>query len=450
MIRRRPPAERAMSDPRERLILFTRYPEPGTTKTRLIPLLGPEGAAAFQARMSRHAVQTAGRLSAERGVSLEIRHEGGSVGQLRAWLGSRHEYRPQGPGSLGRKMAQSLAAAFDSGAERAVIIGSDIPGIAAADLARGFDALRCHDLVFGPTADGGYYAVGATADGFRRGSTFLDERIPWGSSRVLAQSTDAARAKGQRWALLEARDDVDRPEDLPAAIKTLSAAAGPMRLSVIIPALNEAQQIGATLACLPIEVEAIVVDGGSRDATAAIAESRQARVLKARPPRAIQMNAGAALASGASLIFLHADTRLPRDMAAQVAATLARPHTGAGAFHLKIDSRHPGLRLIARVANWRSRWLQMPYGDQALFMQRDLFWGLGGFAPLAIMEDFDIVRRLKKRTRVRLAPGWAVTSARRWQQHGILATWLCNQWMITAFHLGAPTERLARWYRFKG
>jgi hypothetical protein len=441
-----------MSDSRERLILFTRYPEPGTTKTRLIPLLGPEGAAAFQERMSRHAVQAAARLSQERGVPLEIRHEGGSVGQMRAWMGPRHTYRPQGPGSLGRRMQLCLAQAFASGAERAVIIGADIPGITAADLARGFEALRRHDLVFGPTADGGYYAIGATADGFRRGSPYLDERIPWGTAGVLAQSTDAARAMGLSWTLLEVRADVDRPEDLPAAMKTLAEATGPARLSVIIPALNEAEQIGATLSSLPVsaEVEVIVADGGSRDGTAAIAASRQARVLTTRPPRALQMNAGAAVASGATLLFLHADTRLPRDMAAQVAATLARPQTGAGAFQLQIESQRPALKLIARAANCRSRWLQMPYGDQAIFMRRDLFWGLGGFAPLAIMEDYDIVRRMKKRTRICLAPGAAVTSARRWQRHGILATWLCNQWMVVAFHLGTPTERLARWYRSRG
>ncbi|MFO7708209.1 MAG: TIGR04283 family arsenosugar biosynthesis glycosyltransferase [Desulfobacterales bacterium] len=441
-----------MPDSRERLILFTRYPEPGTAKTRLIPVLGPEGAAAFQMRMSRHALECAGRLSAERGASIEIRHEGGSADRMRAWLGSPHAYRPQGPGSLGRRMAHSLAQAFDSGAERAVIIGSDIPGITVADLARAFDALHGNDLVFGPASDGGYYAIGATSTGFRRGSPYLDEQISWGTARVLAQSIEAARAQGFRWALLDVRDDVDRPQDLPAAMKILSEAAGPPRLSVIIPALNEAEQIGATLSSLPAApaVEVVVVDGGSRDGTPAIAESWQARVLRAHPPRSIQMNAGAALASGACLVFLHADTRLPPNLASAITATLARPKTGAGAFHLRIDSHHPGLKLIGRAANWRSRWLRMPYGDQGIFMQRDLFWTLGGFAPLAIMEDFEMIRRLKKRTCIRLAPGWAVTSARRWQRHGIFTTWLCNQWMIAAFCLGASTDRLARWYRFKG
>ncbi len=91
----------------------------------------------------------------------------------------------------------------------------------------------------------------------------------------------------------------------------------------------------------------------------------------------------------------------------------------------------------------------MPYGDQGLFLNRELFWGLGGFAPLPILEDYDLIRRLKKRTRVRLAPGRVLTSARRWQQHGILATWLCNQWILAAYHLGVPPARLARWYRMR-
>ena len=448
---RQPPAEPAMPASRERLILFTRYPEPGTTKTRLIPVLGPEGAAAFQERLSRHAVERASRFATARGASLEIRHEGGSVDRMRAWLGSQHAYRSQDPGPLGRRMAQSFAQAFSSGVERAVIIGADIPGITGADLVRAFDALDRHDLVFGPTADGGYYAVGTTADGFQRGSPYLDAHIAWGTAKVLAQSIDAARGGGLSWELLDAHADVDRPEDLPTALNTLSEAAAPPKLSVIIPALDEAHHIGTTLSALPrsADVEIIVVDGGSRDGTAAMAESRQVRVLKTRPPRAIQMNAGAALASGACLVFLHADTRLPHDLAAQVAATLSRPRTEAGAFRLRIDSPHPSLKLMAHVANWRSRWLQMPYGDQAIFMHRNLFWKLGGFAPLAIMEDFDMVRRLKKRTRIRLAPGCAVTSARRWRQHGVFTTWLCNQWMIAAFQLGASPDRLVRWYRFK-
>lgn len=438
-----------MPELREHLILFTRCPEPGTTKTRLIPLLGPEGAAAFQERMSRHALACAIQMAGGRGASLEVRHEGGNLRRMQALLGTQPLFRPQGPGDLGRRMAESLRQAFAGGAARAVIIGTDIPGISPSHLTRAFEALSRKDLVFGPAADGGYYLIGARAESFRRGAPYLETQIPWGTAGVLRRSLDAARAAGLTWETLGRLADVDRPQDLPEAMKALCAGAHGPPLSVIIPALNEADEIGATLAALPpaAKVESIVVDGGSRDATVAVAAARGVRVLKSRPPRALQMNAGAALASGARLLFLHADTRPPRDLCAQVAATLSRPGAGAGAFRLVIDADRPGLRLIAQAANWRSRLLQMPYGDQALFMGRELFWDLGGFAPLPIMEDYDLVRRLKKRTRVRLAPGAVLTSARRWERHGILATWLCNQWILAAYHLGISPSRLARWYR---
>jgi rSAM/selenodomain-associated transferase 2 len=194
-------------------------------------------------------------------------------------------------------------------------------------------------------------------------------------------------------------------------------------------------------------MELIVVDGGSSDATAAIAAAAGARVLRSQPPRAVQMNAGAAAACGDILVFLHADTRLPDDVAHQVTSTLAAPGVCAGAFHLHIDAAAPGLRLIERAANWRAHFLQLPYGDQALFMPMGTFWELAGFRPLAIMEDFEMVCRLKRRGRVALAPGCAATSARRWQRQGILKTWILNQWLIAAYHLGVPTDHLARWYR---
>ncbi|MGE5256506.1 MAG: TIGR04282 family arsenosugar biosynthesis glycosyltransferase, partial [Hyphomicrobiales bacterium] len=141
----------------ERLILFTRYPEPGATKTRLIPVLGPEGAAEFQRRLTERAARTAQEVRTNRRLSLEIRHEGGSEASMRQWLGSEFSFRPQGSGDIGARMQQSLKAAFAEGAQHAVIIGSDIPGLTSATVVRAFDALDRHDLVFGPAADGGYY-----------------------------------------------------------------------------------------------------------------------------------------------------------------------------------------------------------------------------------------------------------------------------------------------------
>jgi hypothetical protein len=121
----------------------------------------------------------------------------------------------------------------------------------------------------------------------------------------------------------------------------------------------------------------------------------------------------------------------------------------AGAFRLKIDGRQPGLAIIAGVANWRSRFLQMPYGDQAIFLRRDAFWEMGAFSPIPIMEDFEFIRRLKRRGRIATASAAVRTSARRWRQVGVGRTWLINQLIIAAYFMGVPTERLAAWYRLK-
>jgi rSAM/selenodomain-associated transferase 2/rSAM/selenodomain-associated transferase 1 len=432
----------------ERLILFTRYPEPGTTKTRLMPVLGPEGAAEVQRRLTERAAKAAAEAQRRRGLSLEIRHQGGGEAQMRDWLGERFTFRPQGCGDIGARMQASLGAAFSEGSQRAVLIGSDIPGLSSATILQAFDALTLHDLVFGPAADGGYYLIGLTAACFRRGTTFLGPGIAWGSPDVLARTLGMVRDARLTHTLLNTLADVDRLQDLPAAMRALCPGKGRPAISVVIPALNEASQIAATLSPLvrTPDVEIIVVDGGSTDATVAVARADGVRVLESRPPRSIQMNAGAAAADGGILLFLHADTRLPAGFDEQVRQTLARPRVAAGAFRLRINAHGNRLRVIERAANWRSRWLQMPYGDQALFMRMDLFWELGAFPPIPIMEDFELVRRLKRRGRMALASGCAETSARRWLRLGAVKTWLINQCVIAAYYAGVSPQRLAVWY----
>ena len=440
-----------MSAASERLILFTRYPEPGTAKTRLVSLLGAEGAAEFQRRLTVHAAKAAAEAGRLRGLSLEIRHEGGGESRMRDWLGDGFTFRPQGSGDIGARMQTSLGDAFAEGAPRAVLIGSDIPGLTSATVVRAFNALKHHDLVFGPAADGGYYLIGMTAACFRRGTAYLGPSIPWGSPDVLARTLGMARDARLIFTLLKTLADVDRPQDLPAAMQALCSGKDRPALSVVIPALNEAGQIAETLSALArsSNVEIIVVDGGSPDGTIAVARAAGVRVLEARPPRSIQMNAGAAAAGGDLLLFLHADTRLPAGFETQVRQTLARPRVAAGAFRLKIDGNQRGLRTIEAVANWRSRVLQMPYGDQALFLRSYTFWESGAFPPIPIMEDFELVRRLKRRGRIALAPGCAETSARRWLRLGAVKTWLVNQCVIAAYCAGVSPKRLAAWYRGK-
>ena len=318
-------------NPHELLVIFTRYPEPGITKTRLIPVLGPEGSAAVQRQMTEHLLGNVNRLVRTRPLAVEIRFAGGDARLMENWLGSDFLYAAQGDGELDKRMTAALTAAFDAGAKVAVIIGTDIPGITAEIIGRAFDALRQKDAVFGPAADGGYYLVGLRKEVFGRALPTLFSGLPWGTNRVMALSLERAAELTLSVALLDTLEDVDRPEDL----AVWERFAGP-RISVVIPTLNEAANINETvrLAQNARNVEVVVVDGGSRDDTTEIAGRLGALVLAAEASRARQMNVGAAAATGDILLFLHADTRLPEGYDGQVRGALSQPGAAAGAFAL--------------------------------------------------------------------------------------------------------------------
>lgn len=221
-----------------------------------------------------------------------------------------------------------------------------------------------------------------------------------------------------------------------------------IKISIIIPALNEAQQIEAVLGRLVREagVEIIVVDGGSADNTAAKALACGAKVIFSRPGRGLQMNAGAAGAKGEILLFLHADTSLPADFAEQVARAAEIPGFAAGAFRFTIAAEGYALRIIEFFANARARLFSLPYGDQALFLPARTFQALGGYRELPLLEDLDLVRRACRLGRIVLVPGAVRTSSRRWQRLGAVQTTLVNQLILVGFLLGVSPFRLARWY----
>jgi rSAM/selenodomain-associated transferase 2 len=231
------------------------------------------------------------------------------------------------------------------------------------------------------------------------------------------------------------------------------------KISIIIPILNEATTIEETLIRLQdaSEVEVIVVDGGSRDETVAIAKcvgkvlkkSLPINVISAAASRARQMNAGAAAATGDILLFLHADTHLPIGFDTLVRQALQNPGTIAGAFELRINAQLLGLRLIEKMVNVRSRFFSMPYGDQAIFLKATIFHEIGGFPEIPIMEDFEFMLRLRHQGRIALVPAPVLTSGRRWQKLGVVKTTLINQLIIVGYFLGVSPEQLIRWYRRK-
>jgi rSAM/selenodomain-associated transferase 2 len=336
-------------------------------------------------------------------------------------------------------MFRSFVSAFSKGARRVVLVGTDIPGMDGSHISEAFRALADHDMVLGPSSDGGYWLVGLT----RPAPVF--EPVEWGTGEVLQQTTRLAKKQGLDVHQMNPLSDVDTPRDL----SRMAASEVPQHyISVIIPALNEAKTIGNTIeAAKHPDSEILVVDGGSRDDTVHVAISTGATVVHSPPGRARQQNRGSALAEGRVLLFLHADTRLPSDYPACIFEALMDPGNAAGAFRFKTDMDHPFMKLVEAVTFIRSRLLQLPYGDQALFVRKSLFQKIGGFPEVPVAEEIPLLKQLGKHGRIRTLRTEAVTSARRWRRLGMVQTTWINQLILIGLGLHISPETLARLYR---
>jgi rSAM/selenodomain-associated transferase 2 len=218
-------------------------------------------------------------------------------------------------------------------------------------------------------------------------------------------------------------------------------------LSVVIPALNEAANIETAIKSARCDdSEIIVVDGGSKDRTAACAQAAGARVIPSPTGRAFQQNRGARKADGKVLLFLHADSRLPDNYCMHLFETLMDSRNVAGAFQFKTDLSNWSMRLIEKAARIRSTWFQMPYGDQGIFLRKDLFDRIGGFTPVPIAEDLFLVRRLARMGRIGLAPAPIVTSGRRWRTIGVWRATLINYLIAGGCLIRVPPRYLAPLY----
>ena len=327
------------------------------------------------------------------------------------------------------------------------------------------------DCVIGPASDGGYYLIGLS-----RFIPKLFQNIDWGTEKVLKQTLAAydlhiathpglrppLRRRGafkipsiggvperrggspglsrnrisivkcSKPTLLPMLDDVDLPTDIP------------LKISVIIPTLNEASTILPTLGKVKegFGVEVIVVDGGSTDETQELVPD----CLRCAGGRAMQQNAGAAAATGEILLFLHADTELPENWDFIIRSEMKKSWVSLGAFRFGVKERLRGIGAVEWGTNIRSRFLRMPYGDQGLFLRRDTFESMGGFPNQPIMEDVALVRRARRVGKIVTVQETALTSGRRWRKRGVFWTTCINQLILLGAALGVPPQKLRRLY----
>jgi uncharacterized protein len=426
----------------DRLIIFCRYPIPGKTKTRLIPAFGPLNSADLHKRLVEETFTKAKEFTHECTISLEVCFDEGSKEQMRRWLGPITFLSKQKGDDLGQRMHHSFSAAFKQGCKKVVLIGTDVPEASKELFRLAFNALDNNDMVLGPAHDGGYWLIGLN------GPFEVFENIQWGGDSVLESTLTLAEGIGLKANLLDPLLDIDTIDDV-NAWRPDESRPSPY-LSIIIPAINEEENIRKTIAYARSEnSEIIVVDGGSKDATMAVATESGARVISSLKGRALQQNAGAEASHGKVLLFLHADTLLPDGYADQIFEALMVRHVVAGAFRFSTDLDGFVMRIIEFMVNIRSRYLGLPYGDQGIFLRQSMFEAVGGFLDEPIAEDLFLVRRLSRLGRICTVSGNVITSGRRWKRLGIIKTTVINAIILAGCLAGVKPERLAGLYHGK-
>ncbi|PIK52738.1 hypothetical protein BSL78_10371 [Apostichopus japonicus] len=431
----------------KRIIIFSRYPEAGFTKTRLVPELGTDGAAVVQKLMTDHILhEVQAFVAVNQHTGVELQYDGGSEEKVTYWLERQKnnfpqfQWTPQSSGHLGERMRDAFKKAFEEGAKTVVLIGSDIPGINIDVLSESFKVIESKscDMILGAANDGGYYLVG-----FHRGCdnnlSSVFEGIEWGTSK-------------------------DEPEDLPEFESKVGISLEELKapvLSAIVPTYNEEGSILSTLSNLITSsrftsyMEVVVSDGGSSDGTrrrveefASSCTACKVTLVNSKKGRGVQLNTGAKHSTGSNLIFVHADTTLPRAFDSHVMVTLTEPGVVCGAFEFALDVLEKNqeaedkeeetagkgktreefsvlfkwqMKLLTWFTNRRAKNYELPYGDQGLFMTRRVFDKVGGFPEYRLMEDYAMVKNLQCLGHIKIVSGEkAITSARRWIKHGLL------------------------------
>jgi len=415
------------------LVCFVKAPILGSVKTRLAKRIGEERALDVYEGFVKHILTLSLPLFCERYIAYDTPE---STLALPHYLEHEKLFLQEGD-DLGERMCHAFEHLFALGHKKVVLIGSDIPHINDKIIEDAFATLSHKDAILSPSVDGGYYLIGFNAKTFTKeafvGMTYSHHDVFLETKHRL-KSLLVGEGKMLR--------DVDTLEDLKALCPTFPTK----RISVIIPVYHEDERLLHTIDTLYAnahsdDFEVIVVDTHEHTTVDAL-HVKRVRIGFAPKGRASQMNEGANMAEGSSLLFLHADTLVPKGW-----DTLIDTHEDAGAFSLRFDSPKPIFTLLALFANLRARLTRIPYGDQGLFFKASVFNEEGGFALIPLMEDVEIMKRRKKRgIAIALLNAPIITSVRRWEKEGLFYTTFRNRVFSFLYACGVPPSKLQHYY----
>lgn len=436
------------------IILFTRAPLAGKTKTRMMPELSPKACARLHACF----LKDIGRETEKTGADLFICYT--PVGKeeiLRSLLPARASYFPQEGDGLGERMHRAFCRVFEKGYDACLLLGSDVPEVQAEDLKQAFSLLEHHDVVLGPTTDGGYYLAG-----MKKPTPGMFRNQTYGTGSVLKDTVKSIQEAGLSTGFIKTLSDMDEPEDLRAYRRRMRAdkrlkgtatgkyLARTSPISVIVPIYNEVKTIEALqdqLEPLRDKCEILFVDGGSTDGTTELIRPCFS-LLHSEKGRAKQMNAGAMKSHGDILFFLHCDSELPSKPLAEIRRVM-RDYR-AGCFGIAYHSWNFFMFTCRVISNHRIKDRKVMFGDQGIFLERELFFEAGMFPEIPIMEDYQFSLTLKEMgVRLGMAKRRIYTSDRRYPAGTVPKLkfmWKMNR-MRKMYRDQVPIEKIDRLYR---
>ncbi len=436
------------------VIVFTRIPLPGHTKTRMMPYFSPQECAELHENFLKDIALECEKVNAD--IFVCYTPQKGKA-YLRKIFKKAIEYIPQAGEGLGERMYGSIECVLGKGYDSCVLIGTDIPELKASDLECALRLLDVNDLVFGPTMDQGYYLVG-----MKRPIREVFEKKTYGKGKVLEETVGPLKEKGLSVGYVRRLQDMDDREDIAdyrsrmrehkSLRKTHTGRylLKKQKISIIVPIYNEEttiEKLEEQLLPLRGKCEIIFVDGGSREATLSLI-APEFRVLHSKKGRANQMNLGAQESKGDILFFLHCDSELPKRPLEEIKAVMKDYE--AGCFGIAFHSRQFFMWTCRVISNHRIKDRKVMFGDQGIFITRELFFAAGMFPNLPIMEDYQFSLTLKEMgVKLGLTRHRIYTSDRRFPKKTIpqlKVMWKMNR-LRKMYRDGVPIERISKMYR---